>query len=79
MVAQSQIGKVKERSSTQKMAEQKMCLLKLNRNSYRIHRLHCGANLHCHVGNDREDNDPPHGGGVFAWPGWLQTFKVSDF
>lgn len=80
MVAQSQIGKMKECSSSHKWLNRKcICWNKiLSWNCYRIHRLHCGANVHCHDRNDWEDNDPPHGGGMFAGPGWLQTFKVSD-
>lgn len=82
MVAQSQIGKFKKQHSESESENMNLKTIKefffsLNPNSDRIHRIHCGANFHCHDRNDWEDYDPPRGWGSFTGPGWLQTLKVN--
>lgn len=45
--------------------------------SCRIHRLHCGANIHRIDRNDWEDRDATHWGGISVWIDRIQTLKVT--
>lgn len=45
--------------------------------SCRFHRLHRGADLHRVDGDDREDRDAGHGGGVALWICQLQAVQVT--